>query len=357
MKKLLLIFTFFLASLSGVMAQKSAGIEVGTPKISERIAGKPHIIEVSISWGKDAMPEQWQDSAWVFADYELANGNMARIPLNVSAASLTSYAPSLGAPKVEPLPDNNSGIYLIGNAKHTSNTASSFTAKLSLPVTTAFSDDNPFLHLFSMCVYATNYPPRAIYEITSGSNTVNMKGTEPYCGVLATSAGTVSFPSTSSSFTLRAGERVQSFVDATGNEGLIECGTSAIPSAATVTAPAVVIFGKQTTLTATVGTGVTSDWYDAAGNQLSPASSTYTITPTYENIKYYAQARNATLDCESVARAFAEYQVITPGGNCPGMGAGLIGTSATCATTGAGQIGMSSVCASADAGIIGKIVP
>ncbi len=165
-------------------------------------------ITFDISWGNRA--GVWNDTVWVFIDYfNMDKQQMWRLP--ISSATLTN-ASRAGA-RVRMIAGNNAGFYIEGNANGTS----AFTASVSVtPV-----GDYP-AGVLRPCVYVTDYPPTATYGDLSGSSvTVNLTGTAPYS--VQYSDGT-SATLTSSSVSITNGNGIKVFVDATGNEGKIDCG-------------------------------------------------------------------------------------------------------------------------------------
>jgi hypothetical protein len=101
---LLFLWPMALAAQGGNgVAVTSLAVEAGT-------------VTFNVSWDKNAIPVNvWSDSVWVFVDYN-KGGVMTRLPLETGSATLTATsAPGLG--KVAAEPENNTGVWVIGNAK------------------------------------------------------------------------------------------------------------------------------------------------------------------------------------------------------------------------------------------------
>jgi uncharacterized protein (TIGR02145 family) len=157
-------------------------------------------VTFNVSWDANNpdMPALWSDTVWVFVDYNDA-GVMKRLPL-APGATLTSTSP--GGKVIEET-GNNKGVWVVGNAR----TAGNFSATVKLLTATA--------DLNGLCAYAINYPPVA--EYTSASN-ISFKGTPPY-DLVFKSGNTLSIDSSPYVLT----EALQSFTDATGAPGIINC--------------------------------------------------------------------------------------------------------------------------------------
>jgi hypothetical protein len=164
-------------------------------------AMKAGVIIFNVSWNKNNMPKEWSDTAWVFVDYN-DNGAMKRLPLATSATLTATSAPGVG--KVAPAPNNNKGVWLIGNAR----TAGAFSAPVQLLTATA--------NLSGMCVYAINYPPVGRY---TSNTTIAFKGTPKYVVTLDNNQTVTA----TNPYTIPAGRFIVSFTDASGAPGVIKC--------------------------------------------------------------------------------------------------------------------------------------
>jgi hypothetical protein len=131
-----------------ILAAQSNGVSVSNLAVS---AGSPTTVTFNVSWESAGMPPPWSDSVWVFVDYNNA-GKMERLPLS-SGATLTATSPG---GKVIEEPDNNQGVWVVGNARSTG----SFSATVQLP--TAMND------IGGACVYASNYPPVGVFKNGDG---------------------------------------------------------------------------------------------------------------------------------------------------------------------------------------------
>jgi hypothetical protein len=173
--------------------------------IISNFATKAGTVTFNVSWNKKNMPKEWSDTAWVFIDYNNA-GAMTRLPLrlNAGATLTTTSAPSVA--KLVEVPGNNKGVWVIGNARQAGN----FSATVKLLI--------PAANFSGMCVYAVNYPP--VGQYMSASKMV-FKGTPKYVVTLDNMA-TVTV---ASSYSIPAGRTINSFTDATGAPGTIQCVT------------------------------------------------------------------------------------------------------------------------------------
>jgi uncharacterized protein (TIGR02145 family) len=176
-------------------------------------AMKAGTIIFNVSWNKNNMPKEWNDTAWVFVDYN-DEGTMKRLPLAAGATLTATSAPGIG--KVEPTPNNNKGVWVVGNAR----TAGAFSATVQLLTATA--------NLSGMCVYAINYPPVGKY---TSDTTIAFKGTPKYVVTLNNGQTVTAM----NPYTVPAGRSIVSFTDASLAPGVINCIT---PAAQTLTASA-----------------------------------------------------------------------------------------------------------------------
>jgi hypothetical protein len=166
-------------------------------------------VTFEVRWDKAAMPVLWVDSAWVFVDYH-NNGMTERLSLAAGATLTETSAPGVG--RVAYVPDNDKGVWVIGNAR----TASIFSATVQLLTATA--------DLSNACAYASNYPPVGLY---TSDTELSFTGSLPYIIILKKDAdGTPETWTVDDSplFTVPAGYTAQSFTDATGVPGTFSHG-------------------------------------------------------------------------------------------------------------------------------------
>jgi uncharacterized protein (TIGR02145 family) len=168
-------------------------------------------VTFNVSWDRNSEVLKdnkfvWLDSVWVFVDYN-DKGTMKRLPLSAGATLTATSAPGVGRVKEEP--GNDSGVWVIGNAKTAS--SGSFSATVKLLTATA--------NLAGACAYASNYPPVGKYTATTK---ILFTGTPMYKIVLKEITDGSTFTAYSDgSYTIPAGHTVQSFTDATGAPGII----------------------------------------------------------------------------------------------------------------------------------------
>jgi uncharacterized protein (TIGR02145 family) len=196
MKKILLLMMCWptmLAAQNGVKVS-ALNVDAGT-------------VTFNVSWDKNAPELQnivWFDSVWVFVDYN-AGGTMKRLPLAPNATLTATSAPDVG--QVIQYPDNEKGVWVVGNAKSKTNSSGSFSATVKLLTATA--------DIAGACAYASNYPPVGEYATASS---ITFTGTPPFDLVL--SSGNVSVPK---GYELVGSETLVSFTDKTGAPGIIKC--------------------------------------------------------------------------------------------------------------------------------------
>jgi hypothetical protein len=170
--------------------------------------GAPTTVTFNVSWNRNSMPDVWSDTVWVFVDY-LKAGRMERMPLLPGATLTNTSAADVG--KVVEVSGNNTGVWVVGNAKTAD--AGSFSATVQLLTATA--------DLHGACAYASNYPPVA--EYTDATHLL-IKGVPMYKMVIAAGANTYTAYS-DGSYTLSRGHTLQSFTDKTGAPGTMTCRT------------------------------------------------------------------------------------------------------------------------------------
>jgi uncharacterized protein (TIGR02145 family) len=157
-------------------------------------------VTFNVNWDKTTMPVSlWSDSVWVFVDYNNA-GKMERLPVTAATAS---------AGTVTMAPDNNKGVWVIGNAR----SAGSFSATVTLLTATATAT--------GACAYASNYPP--VGEYVSDIE-ISFTGTLPYDIVLRHESGSTVTVQAGGTFLLPCDYVLTSFTDATtGAPGIMKC--------------------------------------------------------------------------------------------------------------------------------------
>ena len=178
--------------------------------------GAPTTITFNIEW---APPEDedkvWSDTVWVFVDYNNA-GTMTRLPL---ATGATLAYPSWDGAKVMEVPDNNQGVWVVGNARATQG---AFTATVQLLLVEAWRATS----LHGLCIYAINYPPRAQFTNIEGDPAFKFTGTPPFYLTLEDSTNDTLKRKTapaSYTYTLIDGKDVTSFTDASRAPGWFDC--------------------------------------------------------------------------------------------------------------------------------------
>jgi hypothetical protein len=163
-------------------------------------------VTFNVSWEKAAMPAAWNDTVWVFVDYN-ESGKMKRLPLAPGATLTATSAPGVG--KVIAEQGNNKGVWIVGNAR----TKGSFSATVKLLTTTA--------NVFGACAYASNYPPEGKYH--NGVSEIVFTGTSPYTLVIKKADGKKETVTSGNYYHLPSGYTLESFTDATGAPGRLKC--------------------------------------------------------------------------------------------------------------------------------------
>jgi hypothetical protein len=228
----------------------------------------------------------WLDSVWVFVDYN-DKGTMKRLPLSAGATLTWTSAPGVGRVKEEP--GNDSGVWVIGNAKTAPSGSFSATVKLF----TATAD------IAGACAYASNYPPVGKY--ISGTE-ISFTGTPMYDIVLKNGSSATSTWYSTGQFTVPPGYTVQSFSDKTGAPGTFNCISPAAPTNPSSNSRC---GNGAVTFSATAPSDCTIDWYDAphGGSTVTGGYGVTSFSPTLtQTASYYAQARNTTTGCVSSSR-------------------------------------------------------
>jgi uncharacterized protein (TIGR02145 family) len=238
MKKILLLIMCIPAILS---AQTGNGVTVGNLVVN---TGSPSTVTFDVSWQTPMPVEVWSDTVWVFVDHN-DNGTMKRLPLS-SGATLT--ATHVGVGRVEQLAGNNTGVRVIGNAR----TNGSFSATVQLLTATT--------NVAGACVYASNYPPVAEYR----EGKIFFTGTPGYKIVFKATGGATFDGTSDGTYTIQAGETIDTFTDKTGAPGII---SDCTPPNATV---------NFTAFNPCVGAATYSVWH-LADTRETGNSQTYTV--------------------------------------------------------------------------------
>jgi hypothetical protein len=194
MKKILLLIVCWplaLAAQNGVTVSNLA-INAGT-------------ITVDVSWKMPMPTPIWSDTVWVFVDYN-AGGVMKRLPLLPGATLTVTSAPGVG--KVMEEPENNNGVWVIGNAR----SAGQFSATVRLLASVSNAP--------GACVYASNYRPTGKYN--SPTN-ISFMGAPMYNVVLKHTDGSIIATQSNSPYLVPASYTMMSFTDATGAPGVFGC--------------------------------------------------------------------------------------------------------------------------------------
>ncbi len=237
-------------------------------------------ITFNVSWGNRA--GVWSDTVWVFVDYfNMDKQQMWRLPVaNVQSSAGAAYL----------APSNNAGFYIKGNARSAGNFSTAVTLTPVAGVVTTGS--------IRPCVYVTDYPPTGEYNLSGSSVTATLTGTAPY-SVQYNDGSSATL--TSSSVSITNGNGISTLVDATGNEGTIDCG-AALPTVTGSTGTPRCGAGTVT-IYATPSTGAVIDWYaTATGGASLTTSNAYTTPNIGGSTTYYAQARHTTTGCVSTSR-------------------------------------------------------
>jgi hypothetical protein len=154
-------------------------------------------VTFNVSWEKSMPVALWSDTVWVFVDYN-KNGVMERLPVTDATTS---------AGTVTKIPDNDKGVWIVGNAR----SAGNFSATVRL-LTTVNS-------IGGACAYASNYPP--VGEYSSDAPMLSFTGTPMYDIQLAKPGGGSVTVKSGDTFLLPCNYTVTSFTDATGALGLL----------------------------------------------------------------------------------------------------------------------------------------
>jgi uncharacterized protein (TIGR02145 family) len=162
-------------------------------------------VTFDVRWGDKLLPDVWSDTVWVFVDYN-AGGMMKRLPLRIGSSLTVTSADGEG--QVIEVPGNDQGVWVVGNAK----SAGSFSASVALYYNSATT-------VIGACVYASNYPPVAEYV----DGKIKFTGTPMYKIVFKGTDGNLFDGVSEGTYTILAGETVDSFTDKTGAPGIMKC--------------------------------------------------------------------------------------------------------------------------------------
>jgi uncharacterized protein (TIGR02145 family) len=169
-------------------------------------------VTLDVSWNRNATELKnivWLDSVWVFVDYN-KGGVMERLPLGAGATLTYTSAPGVG--RVIQYPDNNKGVWVVGNAKSKDNSSGSFSATVRLLTTVK--------DVAGACAYASNYPLVGEYIATE---IAKFTGTPPYNLVLKNAGNDTIYRTSGADFDIPEGYALISFTDATGAPGIMKC--------------------------------------------------------------------------------------------------------------------------------------
>jgi hypothetical protein len=157
-------------------------------------------VTFNVSWNKATMPVAlWSDTVWVFVDYN-KNGRMERLPVTGATVS---------AGTVEKIPDNDKGIWVMGNARD----AGAFSATVQL--LTEVKD------VAGVCAYGSSYPP--VGEYKNNATEISFTGTPMYEISLTKPDGGTATVKSDNPFLLPCDYTLTSFTDATGAPGRLSC--------------------------------------------------------------------------------------------------------------------------------------
>ena len=332
MKKFYHLMIFCVLSVATCLAAQE--VQVANLK-----AAPDNRITFDVSWGDRT--GAWSDTVWVFIEYfNMEKQQMWRLPVSAATQTYTSWVDS----QVRTIEGNNTGFYICGLAREKG------TGTVSVSVTPA---DNYPQGGIRPCVYVTDHPPVAEYEMYGDDVTVNLTGTAPYYGLYGD--GSTWTSPTGAPLTLPSGQYISRFIDATGNEGIIRCGSSALPVITTVnnnsgispmSVSKPICYGAAVALdvTATAGIGSISqyEWKVNGSAEVTHTTNatadSYSASPT-DNTTYSVTVTN-TIGCTST-KTVAEVRVtdcLTVNELCIPFDAGMIGDG-QCTPFSAGGIG------------------
>jgi hypothetical protein len=271
-------------------------------------------VTFDVNWKNTGMPAVWSDSVWVFVDYN-NNGTMWRLPLMANATLTATSAPGVG--KVIEVPNNNKGVWVVGNARSTG----SFSATVKLLTSQT--------GVAGACAYASNYPPVGEYKTTTQ---LAFTGTPPFDLVLNT--GVISVQG---AYELLGSQTLLSFSDKTGAPGIIKC----MPMAGNIefSVPAIVSKNQPASFVVSKGPDVPSsavayNW-SAPGfvpeaytgtpfNPAAPASaSTYQVTLTARSEGYCDLVVTKDVDVLDCVNPVVQTLLVSASSFCAGSDAGV----------------------------------
>ncbi len=205
MKKLYcLLICCLIAGITSVSAQEV--------QVSNLTVKSDNTITFEVSWGAANRTKPWNNTVWMFIDYwDMGAQQMHRMPITIENVQSSAGSVHMAAG------GNNAGFFLNND---TGNDNFSATVSVIPPagLITAHSRIRP-------CVYATDYPPVAIYNMADDNAiTANLKGTAPFSGQYNNGAAWSS--PTGAAVNVSSGQHIASFADATGCPGIVLCGTA-----------------------------------------------------------------------------------------------------------------------------------
>jgi hypothetical protein len=250
----------------------------------DNLVMKPGTVTFNVRWTDDHPAGfLWSDTVWVWVDYNNA-GVMKRLPVTeaiVTAGSVIS------------VPDNDSGVWVIGNARG----AGEFSTTVKLFYTSP-------LDVTGACAYASNYPPEGRYVF---AEEMVFTGTPPYEVVVEDAGGASDKQESGNTFTVTAGRVVTSFTDKTGAPGgcipmLGELGFSISPNDVVREQPAT--FTVSPPVQAPAAFAVTYHW-SAPGFGTSSGTGTtfHTTAPATAGVHTVTLTATAEGHCDKVVKA------------------------------------------------------
>jgi uncharacterized protein (TIGR02145 family) len=238
-------------------------------------------VTFNVSWRNTGMPTLWNDSVWVFVDYN-KNGVMTRLPVISATAT---------AGTVEKISGNDQGVRVIGNAR----SAGSFSATVWL-----FTD---ITDIVGACAYASNYPPVGGY---ASAEEMVFTGTPPYEVEVKDAGGYPRTLQSGSTFMVPASRVVTSFSDKTGAPGacipmLGELGFSMSPNDVVREQPAT--FTVTSSLQAPAAFAVTYHWSAPGFGTTAGTGSSFSATaPATASTHTVTLTAKAAGHCDKVVK-------------------------------------------------------
>ena len=149
------------------------GITISNFRAAPGKAAAPDTLAFDIEWTKLPDTVVWSDTVWVFIDYNNA-GAMMRLPL-ATGATLTN--PSWEGARVIEVPDNDNGVWVVGNARTEGSFSATVRASVGAGLEPAPGDGFETRTLHGACIYAINYPPVGRY---TAANQIKFNGTPDF---------------------------------------------------------------------------------------------------------------------------------------------------------------------------------